>query len=117
MGSEYENVSGQPDRGHHPIVSLLANMMNYLNVSFYEGLFTHNHERARAKLNELYDLTSSASSIAPSINNIIEFYNNVKSLRQVTDTDDYDYHNYMRQLYQYIQKCQLIKPNENTINS
>ena len=44
----------QPD----PIVSLMACMMNYLNVSLYEGLFTYNHEQARATLNDIYDSVS-----------------------------------------------------------
>ena len=39
---------------NNEIVILMANMINYLNVSFYESLFTYNHEQARAELNTIY---------------------------------------------------------------
>lgn len=101
----------------HPIISTLANMMNYLNVSFYEGLFTYKHEQARAKLNELYDSLTLSSlntqSSAPSIDAINEFYNNVNYLQQVTDTDDIDYHSYMRKLYIYCRTTPSIKTTDN----
>ena len=86
------------------ILGLMANMNNYLNVSLYEGQFTYNHEQARLRLNELYDTLSKTSSITPSKNDILEFYNNVKYLKNVTDTDDMDYWNYISKLKQYIIK-------------
>lgn len=86
------------------ILGLMANMINYLNVSLYEGQFTYNHEQARLRLNELYDTLSKTSSITPSKNDILEFYNNVKYLKNVTDTDDMDYWNYISKLKQYIIK-------------
>jgi hypothetical protein len=105
MGTEHKTVSGEPD-SCHPIVSLMANMMNYLNVSFYEGRFTYNHEQARAKLNELYDRLSKTPSISPSMVDSVEFYSNVRYLRNVTDTDHRDYAIYMRDLYQYVRRLE-----------
>lgn len=88
----------QPD----PIVSLMARMMNYLNVSLYEGLFTYNHEQARATLNEIYDSVSKTPLIAPSVKDAEMFYGTVHYLRGVTDTDDPNYASYMREFHRYI---------------
>jgi len=85
----------------HPIVSLMACMMNYLNVSLYEGRFTYNDERARARLNEIYDSVSKTPLMAPSVSDSAAFYINVRYLRRVTDTDDAEYANYMRDLHRY----------------
>lgn len=86
----------------HPIVLTVANMMNYLSVSLYEGLFMLKHEQARAKLNELCDYLSKTPSAAPSLSHSSEFYYNVKELRNVTDTDDPDYRVYTRKLKEYV---------------
>ena len=86
----------------HPIMSLIAIMMNYLNVSLYEGRFTYNDEQARARLNELYDLLTKVPFQAPPKEYIAEFYTNIKHLRNVTDTDDPDYGIMMRDLKEYI---------------
>jgi len=92
------------------ILELMANMINYLNVSLYKNKvfiiikrqFTYNHEQARLRLNEIYDILSKTPSITPSKNDILDFYNNVKYLKNVTDTDDIDYWNYISKLKQYI---------------
>jgi hypothetical protein len=83
------------------IVITMANMLNYLNVSLYEGQFTYKHEQARAKINEIYDSVSKTALLAPSLDAIAEFYNNVKCLKNVTDTDDPEYYQYMRELRNY----------------
>ena len=85
------------------IVITMANMLNYLNVSLYEGQFTYKHEQARLKINEIYDSVVSTKTpfVAPSLETIAEFYNNVKYLKNVTDTDDPDYYQYMRELRNY----------------
>lgn len=108
MGSEHKTMSGEPDRSH-PILSIMANMMNYLNVSLYEGLFTYNDQQARARLNELYDSMSATPSDAPSMCDSVEFYRNVQYLRKVTDTYDPDYASYMREIYQYIRALETKK--------
>jgi hypothetical protein len=84
------------------IVQLMADLINYLNVSLYEGTFTYNHEQARAKLNEIYYGVSKTPSIPPSLEDSIDFYHNVNYLTSVTYTDDSDYHNYKRNLKTYI---------------
>ena len=86
----------------NPIVSLMACMMNYLNVSLYEGQFTYNDERARATLNEIYDSVSKTPLMAPSVSDSEAFYKNVRYLRHVTDTYDPDYASYMGELHRYI---------------
>jgi hypothetical protein len=86
------------------IVILMANMLNYLNVSFYESLFTYNHEQARAELNAIYESVGLKCKEPPSLDESINFYRNVIYLKSVTDTDDGTYHTYMRQLKSYIQK-------------
>jgi hypothetical protein len=87
------------------VMELMANMINYLNVSLYEGQFTLKNEQSRRRLNEIYDAQSCKSHSDPSIRDIIEFYMNVKELRNVTDTDDSDYTRYMRLLRCYIRLC------------
>ena len=82
----------------HSIVQTMANLINYLNVSLYESQFVHNHEQARLTLNVIYDYVSLTPSECPSYDYIIEFYNSVICLRNVTDTYDPDYHKYMREL-------------------
>ena len=104
---EEENINGDDDDSVNndvssyinKIVSVMANMLNYLNVSLYEGQFTYKHEQARAKINEIYDSVSKMPN--PPLHAIAEFYNNVKCLKNVTDTDDPDYYQYMRELGNY----------------
>ncbi len=89
------------DNNINKIVITMANMLNYLNVSLYEGQFTYNHEQARLKINEIYDTVSKMPFLAPPLDVTAEFYNNVKYLKNVTDTDDPDYYQYMRELGNY----------------
>jgi hypothetical protein len=74
----------------------------------YQGLFTYNHERAWARLNEIYTLSSKTPNAAPSIDNIDEFCSCVASLEKVIETDDGDYYNYMRRLRQYCNSSSLL---------
>jgi hypothetical protein len=89
----------------HETVTLMANIMNYLSISMYEGLFTYNHEQARAELNTIYNSVSLKCNEPPSLDDSVNFYRNIFYLKGVTDTDDDTYHTYMRQLKTYIQKC------------
>jgi len=88
----------------HYIIELMANILNYLSVSLYQGQFTHVHERSYAELNSLYDNLSKTPFDAPSIIDITCFYNNLIYLKNVTDTDDPDYSIYMDKLKKYIKK-------------
>ena len=95
--------SNNHDNSIHEIVELMANMINYLNVSLYEGLFTYNHEQARTELNSIYQSVTLKSNQPPSFDESINFYRNVIYLKSVTDTDDATYYTYIRQLKSYIQ--------------
>jgi hypothetical protein len=53
-------------------------------------------------LNDLYDRVSKTPSVAPSVSDIRDFYNNIAFLWRVTETEDPDYDRYMRQLRRYI---------------
>lgn len=86
----------------HPVVYLMSVMMNYLSVSLYESQFTYNDERSRAIINNIYDDVSKTSNISPSQENIRDFYQNVKMLRNVTDTDDPVYGSCMYELKKHI---------------
>jgi hypothetical protein len=86
----------------HEIVQLMANFVNYLDVSLYEGLFTYNDEQSRAIVNSIYKIVSSTPSLGPSLELSTSFYNNIIFLEKVTDTDDQDYHMYLRKLKNYI---------------
>jgi len=86
----------------------MANMINYLNVSFYESLFTYNHEQARTELNAIYESVGlKCCREPPYLDDSINFYRNVIYLKGVTDTDDDTYHTYMRHLKSYIQKNKI----------
>ena len=99
----FENV----ENNNNEIVILMANMINYLNVSLYESLFTYNHEQARAELNAIYESVALKCTEPPSLDDSATFYRNVFYLKSVTDTDDSAYYTYMRQLKSYIQKLKL----------
>ena len=84
------------------IVCLLANFINYLNVSYYEGQMTQKHEEARANLNAIYDAVSKTPETPPTREQCVSFYNDIRVLRDVTYTDDPDYFIYCGLLRKYI---------------
>ena len=86
----------------HHIVQLMANILNYLSVSLYQGQFTHVHQLSYAELNDLYDNLSKTPHEAPSIKDIKCFYDNLIYLKNVTETDDPDYNIYINELKKYI---------------
>jgi hypothetical protein len=104
MNADISNQKKNDCNKVHYIIELLANIINYLNVSLYQGQFTYYHEQAFARLNELYEQLSKQPCIAPSIDDINEFYNNIMYLKNVTDTDDPNYYCYLRSLKKYILK-------------
>lgn len=81
---------------------LLANFLNYLNVSLYEAQFTHTHEIARANLNAIYDAVAASPEKKPTLEQLVLFYNDIRVLEKVTDTDDPIYYTYKRLLRRYI---------------
>lgn len=84
------------------IITLFANFINYLNVSYYEYHFTQRHQQARLNLDALFNEVSNTPHISPSLEQCISFYNDVRSLENVTETDDPNYHYYKRLLRKYI---------------
>ncbi len=111
MNETAPNVAVTHDKNTNEVVELMANMINYLNVSLYEAQFTLKHEQSRRRLNEIYDIHSFKTNAwvkshpDPSVSDITEFYMNVKELIRVTETDDPDYARYMRLLHHYIRLC------------
>jgi hypothetical protein len=91
------------------IVTLIANFVNYLNVSYYEGQMTQKHEEARANLNAIYDAVSKTPNDPPSIDQCVSFYNDIRVLRDVTYTDDADYFIYCGLLRKYINEMNRMK--------
>jgi hypothetical protein len=84
------------------IISLFANFINYLNASYYEAHFTHKHEQARANIHSIYAAVSATPDITPTREQCVSFYNDIRVLENVTETDDPDYHRYKRILRSYI---------------
>lgn len=84
------------------IVALLANFINYMNVSFYEGQMTQKHEEARTNLNAIYNAVSKTPDTLPTKDQCVSFYNDIRVLRDVTYTDDPDYFIYCGLLRRYI---------------
>jgi glutamate formiminotransferase len=99
---EYVPLKPIPTYKAEGILQLMANILNYLNVSLYEGTFTYKHEQARAGLNTIYDAVSAAPTISPSLNECRDFYYNMECLTNVTDTDDPNYYIYKRALRNHI---------------
>ncbi len=84
------------------VVSLFANFINYLELSCYASHFTQKHEEARANIVSIYNDVSETPEESPSLEDCISFYNDIRVLENVTDTDDHDYHIYKRLLRRYI---------------
>jgi len=113
--NEVPGMNGMPERPGMPemperpgmnepneIVTLLANFVNYLNVSYYESLFTQKHEEARANINAIYDTVAMTPNVPPTKEQCVSFYNDIRVLGNVTYTDDPDYFIYKRLLRKYI---------------
>ena len=92
-----ETIESNPNR----CVQLMANVMNYLSVSFYEGSFKKCHEDALRALNSIYDTVSKSPQELPPHSTRTSFYDNFIFLSPVTDTDDPDYTLYKRQLFSF----------------
>ena len=84
------------------IITLFANFINYLNVSYYEYHFTQTHQQARLNLDIVFSEVSKTPEKSPTLEQCISFYNDVRALENVTETDDPDYHQYKRLLRRHI---------------
>ena len=88
----------------HHIVQTMTHMMNYLSASLYESQFTKNHQDSYATLRSIYDSVALRPSVAPSLKDVEQFYENIVYLGSVTYTDDPDYYTYKRSLRKYFIK-------------
>lgn len=84
------------------IITLFANFINYLHVSYYEYHFTQTHQQARLNLDTIFSEVSKTPEKSPTLEQCISFYNDVRTLENVTETDDPDYHRYKRLLRRHI---------------
>ena len=89
---------------------VLANFLNYLNASLYEAQFTQKHEEARANLNAIYDAVAATPEQEPTKEQLVSFYNNIRTLEKVTDTDDPIYYTYKRLLRRCIASLEMSTP-------
>jgi hypothetical protein len=103
------------------VLETFAHIINYLNVSLYEGQFTYKHEQARARINALYDEVANkvdvfknennfenTTTTPPFANECGELYSNLMCLWNVTDTDDPDYHNYIHKIINHHQSNRKV---------
>jgi len=86
----------------HEVVQTMTHIVNYLSVSLYESQFTKNHQDSYATLQSIYDSVALRPSLAPSLKDVAQFYENIVYLGGVTYTDDPDYYTYKRNLKKYI---------------
>jgi hypothetical protein len=89
------------------MTEVIANFVNYLNVSLYEGQMTQKHEEARANLNAIYEAVSKTPNDPPSMEQCVSFYNDIRVLQNVTYTDDPDYFIYCGLLRKYINEMKF----------
>jgi hypothetical protein len=80
------------------IIGVMCNVLNYLTVSSYEYYYTQYHQACRKEMNAVYD--KGASSIT--VESCKHFYECLKQLESVTDTDDPDYYEYRRKIRRFI---------------
>ena len=85
----------------HEVIETMTHIMNYLSVSLYESQFTKNHEDAYSVLRTIYDSVALHPSVAPSLKDVAQFYENIVYLGSVTYTEDPDYYTYKRKLRKY----------------
>ena len=80
------------------ILGVICNVLNYMTLSSYEYYYTQYHQECRNEMNAIYD--DGASSIT--VESCKHFYECLKRLESVTDTDDPDYYEYRRKIRRFI---------------
>jgi hypothetical protein len=88
------------------IISVMACVLNYLTVSSYDYYYTQYHQECRKEMNAVYD--RGASSIT--VESCKHFYECLKRLESVTETDDPDYYEYRRKMRRFIISLASIRP-------
>ena len=80
------------------IIGVMCNVLNYMILSSYDYYYTQYHQECRNEMNAVYD--KGASSIT--VESCKHFYECLKRLESVTDTDDPDYYEYRRKMRRFI---------------
>ena len=88
------------------IISVMACVLNYLTVSSYDYYYTQYHQECRKEMNAVYD--RGASSIT--VESCKHFYECLKRLESVTETDGPDYYEYRRKMRRFIISLASIRP-------
>ena len=80
------------------IIGVMCNVLNYMTLSSYDYYYTQYHQECRKEMNAIYD--KGASSIT--VESCKHFYECLKRLESVTDTDDPDYYEFRRKLRRFV---------------
>jgi hypothetical protein len=80
------------------IIGVMCNVLNYMTLSSYDYYYTQYHQECRNEMNAIYD--NGASSIT--VESCKHFYECLKRLESVTDTDDPDYYEFRRKMRRFI---------------
>ena len=83
------------------ILSVMASVLNYLTVSSNDYYYTQYHQECRNEMNAVYDNGASAKGTV-TLETCKHFYECLKRLEGVTDTDDPDYYEYRRKMRRFI---------------
>jgi len=91
-GIESEQQPEKPMTEPETTLSLMANVLNFLSVSSYDYYYTLKHQQCRKDMDDIYDggiITFESCN---------HFYECLKQLESVTETDDSDYYEYRRKM-------------------
>jgi hypothetical protein len=80
------------------IIGVMCNVLNYMTLSSYDYYYTQYHQECRKEMNAIYD--NGASLIT--VESCKHFYECLKRLESVTDTDDPDYYEFRRKMRRFI---------------
>jgi hypothetical protein len=83
------------------ILSVMACVLNYLSVSSYEHYYTLHHQECRKDMNNIYE-SGAKSKGTVTLESCKQFYECLKRLESVTETDDPDYYEFRRKLRRFI---------------
>jgi len=83
------------------VLSVMAGVLNYLSVSSYDHYYTLHHQECRKDMNDIYESGAKAKG-AITLENCKHFYECLKRLESVTETDDPDYYEFRRKLRRFV---------------
>jgi hypothetical protein len=83
------------------VLSVMACVLNYLSVSSYEHYYMLHHQEYRKNMNDIYEKGTKTKG-AITLESCMHFYECLKRLEGVTDTDDPDYYEYRRKMRRFI---------------